>query len=170
MIHDDDCVVGLELLERRQPCGEDSGHAGGLASRLRGLFGVSGICNILGAIRMARYLDLGPEDNVVTIATDGFDRYPSVLANLEERMGPLPDRPDRRLVREDLPRRRQSRHPRRPAPRSRKNACSVTRKKSGNRFSYSRAYLDSMKSQSFWDDEFAKIHDIDSALLAARVG
>jgi hypothetical protein len=28
----------------------------------------------------------------------------------------------------------------------------------------------SMKSQCFWDDEFAKIHDIDSALLAGLVG
>jgi len=40
---------------------------------------------------MARYLGLGPEDNVVTIATDGMDRYPSVLANLEKRRGPLDD-------------------------------------------------------------------------------
>ena len=38
---------------------------------------------------MARHLDLGPADNVVTIATDGIDRYPSVLANLENRRGPL---------------------------------------------------------------------------------
>ena len=93
LIHDDDCVVGLELLECRQSLLERTlGMAEGSLRRLRGLFGISGICNILGAIRMARYLDLGPDDNVVTIATDGFDRYPSVLANLEDRMGPVPDR------------------------------------------------------------------------------
>ena len=54
-------------------------------SFLSGIFGISGICNVLGAIRLARHLDLGPEDNVVTIATDGMDRYPSVLANLAKR-------------------------------------------------------------------------------------
>ena len=60
----------------------------GSLNRLRGLFGISTICNIIGTIRVARFLGLGPRDNVVTLATDGFDRYPSVLANLAERMGP----------------------------------------------------------------------------------
>ena len=88
MIHDDDCVMGLELLERRQHGIEPFlGLPAGSLECFQGLFGVSGICNILGAIRMARFLDLGPDDNVVTIATDGFDRYPSVLADLERRRG-----------------------------------------------------------------------------------
>ena len=50
-------------------------------------FGPSGICNVLGAIKLAKYLRLGPGDNVVTIATDGFDRYNSVLDGDEQ---PLP--------------------------------------------------------------------------------
>src|SRR5581483_11492636 len=80
-IHDDDCVTGLELIERQSGLvAEFTGCAAGELARLSGLFGVSGICNIVGAIRLARHLGLGPEDNVVTIATDGFDRYPSVLA------------------------------------------------------------------------------------------
>ena len=79
LIHDQDCLAGLELLERLSPIVEESLRlpAGSLEC-CRHMFGVSGICNILGAIRLARYLELGPEDNVVTIATDGFDRYPSV--------------------------------------------------------------------------------------------
>ena len=90
LIHDDDCVMGLELLERRRSLVERMlGLPAGCLDALAGVFGISGICNILGAIRLARYLGLGPEDNVVTIATDGFDRYPSVLANLEKRRGPL---------------------------------------------------------------------------------
>jgi hypothetical protein len=36
------------------------------------------------------------------------------------------------------------------------------------RFNYSRAYLDSMKSQSFWDAEFDKIRDIDAGLTRTR--
>ena len=55
------------------------------ALSLRELFGPSGICNVLGAIKLAKHLRLGPGDNVVTIATDGFDRYNSVLEELNSR-------------------------------------------------------------------------------------
>ena len=51
------------------------------------LLGVSGVCNILGAIRTARWLGLGKDDAVVTVATDGLDRYPSVLRRLEKTDG-----------------------------------------------------------------------------------
>jgi hypothetical protein len=52
---------------------------------LRDCFGPSGICNVLGAIKLAKFLRLGPGDNVVTVATDGFDRYRSVLEELDGR-------------------------------------------------------------------------------------
>ena len=35
-------------------------------------------------------------------------------------------------------------------------------------FGYSLSYLESMKSQSFWDEEFNKIAEIDAKLLKAR--
>ena len=47
-----------------------------LVARL-GSFGFSSICNILGAIKTARYLDLGPDDAIVTVATDGAAMYSS---------------------------------------------------------------------------------------------
>ena len=37
--------------------------------------GISSICNILAAIRTAKQLDLGPDDAVVTVATDGAAMY-----------------------------------------------------------------------------------------------
>ncbi len=89
LIHDDDCVMGLALVERYQQFLESVLHlTEGWLQRLRGRFGISGLCNVLGSIRLARFLHLGPKDNVVTVATDGFDRYPSVLADLEQRTGP----------------------------------------------------------------------------------
>jgi cysteine synthase A len=39
--------------------------------------GLSSICNVLGAIKTAKYYDLGPEDVVVTVATDGAAMYHS---------------------------------------------------------------------------------------------
>ena len=40
-------------------------------------FGLSAICNTLAAIKTAKYLDLGPDDVVTTVATDGADLYHS---------------------------------------------------------------------------------------------
>ena len=39
--------------------------------------GLSSICNVLGAIKVAKYYGLGPDDVVVTIATDGAAMYTS---------------------------------------------------------------------------------------------
>ncbi len=45
-----------------------------------GGFGLSGIGNVLAAIKVARRLDLGPDDAIITVATDGAELYPSELA------------------------------------------------------------------------------------------
>ena len=44
-----------------------------------GSLGISSICNILAAIKTANQLDLGPDEAVVTIATDGAAMYRSEL-------------------------------------------------------------------------------------------
>jgi cysteine synthase len=38
-------------------------------------FGLSSICNILAAVKAAKYLRLGPDDVVITVATDGAGMY-----------------------------------------------------------------------------------------------
>ncbi|MFZ9399027.1 MAG: pyridoxal-5'-phosphate-dependent protein subunit beta [Ilumatobacteraceae bacterium] len=40
-------------------------------------FGFSAICNTLAAIKTSKLLDLGPDDAVITVATDGAALYPS---------------------------------------------------------------------------------------------
>jgi cysteine synthase len=40
-------------------------------------FGLSSICNILAAVKTAKYLGLGPDDVVLTVATDGAQMYAS---------------------------------------------------------------------------------------------
>ena len=60
-----------------------------LADSWNGLFGVSGVCNILASIKAARHYGLEAKDAVVTVATDGFDRYPSVLRRLTAERGPM---------------------------------------------------------------------------------
>jgi cysteine synthase len=39
--------------------------------------GLSSICNVLGAVKTAKHLELGPEDVIVTVATDGASMYGS---------------------------------------------------------------------------------------------
>jgi cysteine synthase len=168
LIHDDDCVMGLELLERRRPLLERMlGVPAGAWSGLAGLFGVSGICNLLGAVRMARFLKLGAGDNVVTIATDGFDRYPSVLANLAERVGPVTEALLEEWF-ETIFRQWSAEEILDVRPREQKQRLFGYKEDVWTPFGYSRPYLERMQSQSFWDGEAEKIHEIDAAVARAR--
>ena len=40
-------------------------------------FGLSSICNVIAAVKLAKHLDLGPDDVIVTVATDGAELYES---------------------------------------------------------------------------------------------
>ncbi len=53
------------------------------------IFGISGMCNIIGAVKAAKYYELGADDVVVTIATDGMDRYHSVMADMARDYGAM---------------------------------------------------------------------------------
>lgn len=50
-----------------------------------GDLGLSSIANILGAIKYAKYMDLGEEDVVLTVATDGADMYRTEMAGAESK-------------------------------------------------------------------------------------
>lgn len=58
-----------------------------LAGRLD-LLGISGVGNLVAAIKFAKYLELGGSDWVVTVATDSMDLYRSRLGELAEERGP----------------------------------------------------------------------------------
>ncbi len=164
LVHDDDCVIGLALIERRAAMVEQLlGMPQGSLDMFADMFGVSGICNVLGAIRLARHLNLGSNDNVVTIATDGFDRYPSVLADLEKRRGTLDASWFEEVFRGGTPDEIldvRGRHE--------KQRLFDYKEQVWSGFHYSHDYLESMQSQAFWDAEFEKVEAIDRALTAAR--
>jgi len=60
--------VGREYLVRRR------GVPGALVGAL-GSLGVSSICNVLAAIKVAKHQHLGPDDVILTVATDGAPMY-----------------------------------------------------------------------------------------------
>jgi cysteine synthase A len=97
-IDDLECLEGLQLLQEGTAALEAEGIDSALARSWIGFFGVSGVCNVLGAIRAARHYGFGPRQAVVTVATDGFDRYPSVLRRLDEEQGPMDGEKARRRL------------------------------------------------------------------------
>ncbi len=62
--------AGLEYLRERR-------HVPAQTLSTLSSFGLSGICNVLAAVKTAKYYDLGPDDVVVTVATDGAEMYES---------------------------------------------------------------------------------------------
>jgi cysteine synthase len=60
------------------------GVASGVVDSL-GDLGLSSIANILAAIKLAKYLGLGPDDAVITVATDGAELYRTELIKSEQK-------------------------------------------------------------------------------------
>jgi len=167
LIHDDDCVKGLKIIQDGTEILVKMGVKEEVALMLKDHFGISGICNVLGAIKMAKFLRLGPGDNVVTVATDGFDRYRSVLDDLERRTLEITDFVMERWYR-DIFLRANEEHIfdfRKPEAKERLFA---QKEKDWLPFGYSKEYLDSMRSPSFWEDEYAKIKEYDEKIRAMR--
>ena len=168
LIHDGDCLRGLRLLmESSRLLKAPVLPPAGTVDTLHGQFGISSICNIIGAIKMARLLGLGAGDNLVTVATDGFDRYPSVMEDLERREGPLSDRLllnwyERIFAGADTNDILDVR------TETEKERLFHQKQKVWTEFDYSVGYLERMKSQSFWDAEYARIPEIDEACLRRR--
>jgi cysteine synthase len=91
-IDDIECKKGLQLLTEEigmKVLEERYGVAREILEPLSQIFGISGICNVLGAIKTAKYYEFGKRENIVTVATDSLDRYPSVLQELTKKYGQM---------------------------------------------------------------------------------
>jgi cysteine synthase A len=88
-VDDQACVRGLQLLQQGTATLIEAGVPEAAAVSFVDSFGISSICNLLASIKTVRALGLGRDDLVVTMATDGFDRYPSVMDRLNAEEGPM---------------------------------------------------------------------------------
>ncbi|MEZ4559711.1 MAG: pyridoxal-phosphate dependent enzyme, partial [Caldilineaceae bacterium] len=169
LIHDEDTVRGMEVMQSATHVLVDRlGVPSDVACELYGKFGPSCICNIVGAIKTAKYLGLGPEDNVVTIATDSYDRYPSVSQALYDRIGGKPDDDQLEMWAKsvflgaslgeviDLN-----------AP-GQQARLQQMKEDLWTRFGYDASYVRHMAGQDFWDAEYAKIQEIDPLIEETR--
>lgn len=167
LINDDDTVKGLKVIHDSTETLVKMGIKEEDALYMKDLFGPSGICNILGAIKMAKYLKLGPDDNVVTVATDGFDRYTSVIENLNERYLEVEDFILQRWAKDifigatddkiyDFRRK------------DVKEQLFMQKEKDWLKFGYTKEYLDSMRVMDFWDGEYFKVFDYNKKIVELR--
>lgn len=169
LVHDEDTVRGMEVIQSGTHILIDRlGVPGDAACQLWGKFGPSCICNIIGAIKTAKYLGLGPEDNVVTIATDSYDRYPSVSEALYERNGGKPTDDQLEMwaksvflgasLGEIIDLTTGGHHER----------LQQMKLDLWTKFGYSAEYIRRMADQEFWDAEYEKIKEIDPIIAEVR--
>lgn len=91
-IDDMACVRGLALLTDpvgKQTLAKRYGVPEADVEKMSEIFGISSVCNVLGAIKTAKFYGLGADDVVVTICTDAIDRYYSVMEWLEGEEGKM---------------------------------------------------------------------------------
>lgn len=169
LIHDEDTVRGMEVIQRgKQVLADRLGVPSDIATELHDKFGPSCICNVIGAIKTAKYLGLGPEDNVVTIATDSYDRYLSVSRALHVRNGGEPSDEDLEMwaksvflgasLGEIVDLNQGSQHRR----------LQMMKEDLWSNFGYAPEYLRQMSSQEYWDAEYERIPAIDEQIRAVR--
>jgi hypothetical protein len=167
LINDDESVRGLKIIHDGTDVLVRHGVDKKVAEEMRELFGVSGICNILGAIKMAKHLRLGPGDNVVTIATDGYDRYESVLELLEKRELETADYVMERWYKDIFLGARDEHIEDARLPKV-KERLFKQKESDWLKFGYSQAYLDAMRKPDFWEIEYNKVHEYDEKIKKMR--
>ncbi len=93
-LDDIECKKGLQLLTSeagQQTLARRYGVSETKMKRLATIFGISGVCNALGAIKTAKHYQLGKRDVIVTICTDAIDRYHSVMEEMARVYGEIDD-------------------------------------------------------------------------------
>jgi len=91
-LDDVECKKGLQLLTEEagwQTMIKRFGVPEAKVRKMATIFGISGVCNVLGAIKTAKYYGFGKDDVIVTICTDAIDRYRSVMAEMTRIYGPM---------------------------------------------------------------------------------
>jgi cysteine synthase len=91
-LDDIECKKGLQLLTEEAGWNtlvKRFGVPRASVEKMATIFGISGVCNVLGAIKTARFYGMSARDTIVTICTDNIERYHSVMADLTRTYGKM---------------------------------------------------------------------------------
>ena len=87
-VDDESCMRALRLFNEaagRKALAAEGVDADGL--KALGLLGISGICNLIASIKLAKHYGLGSDDVVMTVFTDSVELYRSRISELAEERG-----------------------------------------------------------------------------------
>ncbi len=100
-VDDSDCLKGLQLLTAEAGIEVLSGR--GIphekTAAMARIFGISGVANVLAAIKTAKFYGFGPSQPILTVCTDAIDRYGSVMSEMPDRFGVMDDEEAHRRTR-----------------------------------------------------------------------
>lgn len=129
--------------------------------------GISSLCNILGAVKTAKYYDMGSDDVIVTIATDGMDRYHSVMADMQEQYGAIDEAEATAIVRGMIQGQRTD-WIKRGTPDNRRQWHNLKYYTWVEQQGKTVEELNAQLSQSWWIEHQEMVAEIDDMLLARR--
>jgi cysteine synthase A len=166
-IDDRECLRGLQLLQEGQHVlKKELDLDDSVLDFIKGRFGISAICNILGAIKTAKHYELGPDQAVFTAATDSYDRYPSVMRRLDQEEGEMTDA----IARERIGIFRDQ-----PTTWAQEGTMEVRRRWHNQKYftwveqqGMSIEALNALWEPQFWEDEYAKLPALEEQTLALR--
>ncbi len=168
-IDDAECLKGLELLTDetgRKVLEDRCGIPPGKVAAMSRIFGISGICNVLGAIKAARHYGLGRDATIVTICTDDVSRYRSVMRLATERFGRMDE--SEAAARTHIFRDQDTSWIRNGDPDQRRQWHNLKYYTWVEQQGKSVEQLDAQLDREWWLAEQARVADIDDAIRMAR--
>ncbi len=169
-IDDRECEEGLQLLTEEagwKTLIQRYGIPEEKVMKLSKIFGLSGICNVLGAIKTARYYEMGRGDLIVTVCTDAIDRYHTEMAKLTRRDGVM-DEAKAYMRAEAVFRRQKTDYMQEGSYAVRKQWHHLKYYTWVEQQGKTVQELNETKHQDFWMKEAEKTLEVDRALRAAR--
>ncbi len=170
-VDDMECKLGLQLLT--DPAGMEylAGDAGideETVRQMSTVFGISGVCNVIGAIKTAKFYRMGSDQNIVTVLTDAVDRYHSVMAGLDRQYGRM-DRVKAAARLYGIFLNAKTDYVQEASVNTRDRWFNLKYYTWVEQQGKTVAELNAQRSQAWWAEERAKVHEIDQRLLKARM-
>jgi cysteine synthase A len=169
-VDDRECLLGLQLLTeeagwkvltQRYGVPEDA------ICRIATYVGISGVCNILAAIKTARYFGLSGDGLIVTVCTDTIDRYRSTMEQLTDENGAM-DEVEAAVRLESIFHRQKTDWVLEATHALRRRWHDLKYYTWVEQLGKSEAELAALADPEFWLAEQAKVADVDRGILALR--
>lgn len=130
-------------------------------------FGISGVCNLLGAIRAAKHYQLPRGTNLVTICTDSIDRYHSVMKEMEQKDGKM-TRGRATEIFEGIFRNQETPLVQEGSTSNRYRWFQMKRSYWVNECGMDEVELEAQKAPGWWEKERSKCAEVDQQILGMR--